>query len=196
MKRLTITTTVAAAALALTLPGIAQGHEPTTGKAAPEVQELVGQGSGACPGMSLCLYEDPNLNQSKAARIWVFPITEARTDYSLRGHAAWDKPSSGYMKAPNLGWSAFLFPDGTCGFEGDRGNASISFRPNDPYNSLDGHNGRVKLYGYFYKNGKWSKTKFWGITFRTVNLNDRAGCVSTGSFTNTGALRPASNGDM
>ncbi|MFD9187118.1 hypothetical protein ACFWCA_02710 [Streptomyces phaeochromogenes] len=196
MKRFTITTTVAAAALALTLPGIAQGHEPTARKAAPEVKELLGQGSGDCPSMSLCLYEDTNLNQGKAARIWVFPVTDARTDYTLRGHAAADKPSSGYMRAPNLGWTAHLFPDYTCGYEGTREAEAISFRRNDPYNSLNGHSGRAKRYGYFNKNGKWTKTKRWGVTEQTLNLNDRAGCIAVGAYTNTDALRPYVNGDM
>ncbi|MGX1909965.1 hypothetical protein ACWIID_14015 [Streptomyces phaeochromogenes] len=195
MKRFTITTTVAAA-LALTLSGVAQGHETKIGKAAPEVKELVGQGSSDCPSMSLCLYEDHDLNKDKAARIWVFPVTEARTDYTLRGHAAANQPSSSYMRAPNLGWAAYLFPDYTCGFEGNREAEAISFRRNDPYDVLRGHNGRAKRYGYFYKNGKWSKTKRWGVTEQTLNLNDRAGCIAVGAYTNTDALRPAVDGDM
>ncbi|GGX46384.1 hypothetical protein [Streptomyces chryseus] len=163
---------------------------------APEIRELVGQGSGACPDKNLCLYEDPDLNQAKAAKIWAFRITDARTDYTLRGHAAAKKPSSGYMRAPDLGWSAYLFPDYTCGYDGQRENEAISFRRNEPYNSLNGHNGRAKRYGYFNKNGKWTKDKNWGITEETLNLNDRAGCVTVGAFRNTDALRPAYTGDM
>ncbi|GAA3914491.1 hypothetical protein GCM10023084_77680 [Streptomyces lacrimifluminis] len=195
MKKFTITTTIAVA-LTLTLSGIAHGHESAVGEPAPQVQELVGQGSGDCPSMSLCLYEDHDLNKDKSARIWVFPITDARTDYSLRGHAAWDQPSSGYMKAPNLGWSALLFPDGTCGFEGDREAEAISFRANDPYNSLNGHYGRAKRYGYFSKNGKWTETKRWGVTQQTLNLNDRAGCAAVGEFKNVRDLYPYVDGDM
>ncbi|GHB88009.1 hypothetical protein GCM10010306_098880 [Streptomyces umbrinus] len=195
MKKFTIATAIAAA-LALALPGIAQSHEPTAAKAAPKVDELVGQGSDKCPSMSLCLYEDPNLNQGKDARIWVFPVTDARTDYTLRGHAAADKPSSGYMKTPTTGWSVYLFPDYTCGFEGSREAEAISFRPKDPYNSLNGHYGRAKRYGYFSKNGKWTTTKRWGVTQQTLNLNDRAGCVAVGAFTNTDDLRPYVDGDM
>ncbi|GGU67795.1 hypothetical protein [Streptomyces lavendofoliae] len=164
--------------------------------AAPEIRELVGQGSGACPDMNLCLYEDLNLNQGKAARIWAFRITEARNDYTLQGHAAAKKPSSGYMKAPNLGWAAFLFPDYTCGFEGKRDAEGLSFRRNEAYNSLNGHNGRAKRYGYFNKKGKRTKDKVWGITDETLNLNDRAGCVTVGAYKNTDGLRPAYDGDM
>lgn len=194
MKRFTITTTVAA--LSLALSGAAQGHERTAERVAPGIQELVGQGTGDCPSMSLCLYEDHDLNKDKSARIWVFPITDARTDYSLRNHAAANQPSSAYMKAPNTGWSAFLFDRFECGFEGDRKAEAISFRSNDPYNVLRGHNGRAKRYGYFYKNGKWSKDKKWGVTFAALDLNDRAGCVAVGTFNNTGALRPYDSGDM
>jgi len=77
---------------------------------------------------------------------------------------------------------------------GDDGPRSRS--SNDPHNSLNGHSGRAQRYGYFNKNGKWSKTKFWGVTEQTLNLNDRAGCVSVGAFTNTDALRPTVDGDM
>ncbi|MGI3198660.1 hypothetical protein ACRJ4W_08705 [Streptomyces sp. GLT-R25] len=70
MKRFTITTTVAA--LSLALSGAAQGHERTAERVAPGIQELVGQGTGDCPSMSLCLYEDHDLNKDKSARIWVF----------------------------------------------------------------------------------------------------------------------------
>ncbi|MFD9456685.1 hypothetical protein ACFWBC_26800 [Streptomyces sp. NPDC059985] len=165
---------------------------------APEIRELVGQGSGACPDKNLCLYEDPDLNKAKAARIWAFRITDARTDYTLSGHAAADRPSSGYMKAPNLGWAAYLFPSYTCGFKtGQEQEAeALSFRRNEPYNSLNNHNGRAKRYGYFNKNGVWDKQKRWGITDQTLNLNDRAGCVSVGSFENTDDLRPAYSGSM
>ncbi|MCT7352006.1 hypothetical protein N4P33_07430 [Streptomyces sp. 15-116A] len=185
-------TAVAAATLALALPGIAQGSEP-----APQVQELIGKGSDACPDRSLCLYEHNDLNNNETARIWVFPLTQARTDYSLRGHAAANQPTSAYLKAPGTGSdTAYLFPDYQCGFEGDREAEAISFRRNEAYNVLRGHNGRAKRYGYFYKNGRWTKDKKWGITEQTLNLNDRAGCVSVGSFTNTYSLRPEIDGDM
>ncbi|MEU0414763.1 hypothetical protein ABZ307_44330 [Streptomyces griseorubiginosus] len=195
MKRFTTAATFAAA-LALVVPGVAQGQEASAGRAAPEVQELIGQGASACPDMSLCLYEHDQLNKNTTARIWVFPLTDERTDYSLRGHAAADQPTSAYMRAPKTGWTADLFPAYECGFEGDRDAESISFRPNESYHVLRGHNGRAKRYGYFYKDGKWTKEKRWGITFQTLNLNDRAGCVAVGAFANTGELRPAIDGDM
>ncbi|MFJ3637835.1 hypothetical protein [Streptomyces sp. NPDC090112] len=191
MKRI-MTIGIAVASLALALPGIAQSSEQ-----APQVQELFAQGSDACPNMSLCLYEHNDLNRNEAARIWVFPLTEVRTDYSLRGHAAANQPSSAYMRAPGTGSDmAYLFPDYQCGFEGDREAEAISFRRNEEYNVLRGHNGRAKRYGYFYQNGRWTKEKSWGITQQTLNLNDRAGCVAVGSFTSTYDLRPAIDGDM
>ncbi|MBT2430468.1 hypothetical protein J7F02_34055 [Streptomyces sp. ISL-112] len=185
-----------ATAVTLTLSGVCHAQEPTAAQAVPQVQEVIGQGTGDCPSMSLCLYEDLNLNQSKAARIWVFAVTDARTDYSLRGHAAANKPSSGYMRTPRLGWTAHLFPDYRCGFEGDREAEAISFRSDQPYNSLNGHVGRAKRYGYFSSNGTWSREKYWGITEQGLNLNDRAGCISVGAFRNTDELRPQVSGDM
>ncbi|WP_328491326.1 hypothetical protein OHS59_00190 [Streptomyces sp. NBC_00414] len=197
MKRVTVTTAIAAAVLALSLPGIAESQEPATAQAAPEVKELLGQGSEDCPSMSLCLYEDVSLNKGKDARVWVFPITEARTDHPLRNHAARDKPSSAYMRAPNLGWTAYLFTDNDqCGYAGNRETEGLSFRRNNPYNSLNSQSGQAKRYGYFYKNGKWSKSKRWGVTTTTLHLNDRAGCVSLGAYKNTDALRPYDSGDM
>lgn len=192
-----ITTTIAAA---LTVGAIAQGHASTNvdpaPAAAPEITELVGQGSDVCPDMSLCLYENLELNKSKAARVWVFPITDARTDYPLHGHAAEDKPSSGYLRSPKYGWVAYLFPASKCGFDGEREAEGLSFVPNTPYDSLNGHSGRAKRYGYFNYKGKWTKQKQWGITSQGLNLNDRAGCIAVGSFNNTDDLRPTETGDM
>lgn len=163
---------------------------------APAVQELVGQGTEACPDMSLCLYEHDHLNASQPSKVWAFPVGTARQDFSLRGHAAANQPSSAYMRAPSLGWVSYLFPDYQCGFEGNREAEAIQFMGGTRIDWLNGNNGRAKRYGYFYKNGKWTKEKQWGVTFETLNLNDRARCVSTGAWENTYALRPAETGSM
>ncbi|MEU6171613.1 hypothetical protein ABZ832_06775 [Streptantibioticus parmotrematis] len=163
---------------------------------AGSIQELTGQGEGACPSMSLCLYQDHDLNAAKPARIWVFPVAEGRQDVSLKGNDAADRPSSGYLNAPKLGWAGYLFPDYTCGFEGNRGAEAIQFHGGRRLNSLDGVRGRAKRYGYFNYRGKWSTEKKWGVTEQTLNLNDRAGCVSTGSWNSTSDLRPPIDGTM
>ncbi|MHC6628567.1 hypothetical protein ACYTFC_21200 [Streptomyces globosus] len=185
----------AAVSVVLVFTGAANG-EPATATVAPSIQEVTGQGTDACPSMSLCLYQDHNLNADKPARIWIFPVSEERQDFSLREHDAANRPSSGYLNAPGLGWAAYLFPDYTCGFDGSRDAEAIQFHGGRQLNDLDGVNGRAKRYGYFYKNGKWSKTQEWGITEQTLYLNDRAGCISTGSYSSTSELRPPIDGDM
>ncbi|MGW7296687.1 hypothetical protein [Streptomyces sp. NPDC054829] len=194
MKKLALSTALAASLL-LSLTSAAQSAEPPAAPAAPTVQEHTGQGAGACPRMSLCLYQDFNLNAANPAKIWVFPVTEDRVDFSLKGHPAADQPSSGYMNAPNLGWAAYLFPSYTCGFEGEGGEA-IAFHGGSRLDSLDGVNGRAKRYGYFLSKGKWTTEAKWGITEKTLYLHDRAGCVSTGSYNSTSALRPQVDGSM
>ncbi|MFC7979759.1 hypothetical protein ACFUT3_31560 [Streptomyces cinereoruber] len=194
MKKIAFSTAVTLSAV-LALSGAAQGHEPTT-SVASSIQELTGQGSDACPSMSLCLYQNHNLNADEPALIWAFPISQERQDFSLKDHYAANRPSSGYINAPDSGWAAYLFPDYTCGFDGDREAETIQFSRSRLLNDLDGVNGRAKRYGYFYKNGKWTEDKMWGVTMQTLYLNDRAGCISTGSWTNTSAHRPTITGDM
>ncbi|MGW6586331.1 hypothetical protein ACWF9X_16210 [Streptomyces globisporus] len=194
MKKLALSTALAASLL-LSLTSAAQSAEPAVVPADPAVQEHHGQGAGACPRMSLCLYQDFNLNAENPGKIWVFPVTEDRIDVSLKGHPAANQPSSGYMNAPSSGWAAYLFPDYICGFGGD-GGETIQFFGGRRLDSLDGVNGRAKRYGYFYKNGKWTTEKKWGITERTLYLHDRAGCVTTGPFNSTDDLRPPIDGDM
>lgn len=195
MKRSSLSVALAAG-LSLTLAGTVQASSAPVAPSAEPVQELVGQGTAACPGTSLCLYEHATLNAAGPARVWVFPVAEARQDFTLRGHAAADKPSSAYMRGASSGPMAYLFPDYQCGFAGNREAEAIQFMGGDRRDSLNGVNGRAQRYGYFFKNGKWTKEKRWGITFQTLNLNDRAGCVSTGAWQNTYALRPAETGDM
>ncbi|MFL1897642.1 hypothetical protein ACJWDR_00850 [Streptomyces tauricus] len=55
MKRFTITAATAATALGLTLFGIAHSDVRAAGRTAPQLRELLGQGSEACPAKSLCL---------------------------------------------------------------------------------------------------------------------------------------------
>lgn len=55
MKRFTITAATVATALGLTLFGIAHSDVRAAGKTAPQLRELLGQGSEACPAKSLCL---------------------------------------------------------------------------------------------------------------------------------------------
>ncbi|MFE9137536.1 hypothetical protein [Streptomyces sp. NPDC007355] len=194
MKKIAYSVSAAVSAV-LVFTGAAKG-EPATTTAAPAIQEVTGQGTDACPSMSLCLYQDHDLNAAKPARIWIFPVSEERQDFTLRDHDAANRPSSGYMNAPSLGWAAYLFPDYTCGFDGDREAEAIQFLGGRQLNDLDGVNGRAKRYGYFYKKGKWTTDPMWGITQQTLKLNDRAGCISTGSYDSTRALRPTVDGDM
>lgn len=196
MKRLALSMTLAATCT-VSLTGVAQGDEPRAASAAPAVQELVGQGTDVCPSKSLCLYQDHDLNaHNKDGKVWIFPVAEERHDFTLEGHAAQNRPSSAYMNVSATKWTAYLFADERCGYDGDRNQEAIQFLGSRRLDVLRDVNGRAKRYGYFYSNGRWDKDKRWGITEETLNLNDRAGCVTTGAWDNTYAMRPSYTGSM
>ncbi|MFK0237705.1 hypothetical protein [Streptomyces vinaceus] len=147
MKKIAYSVSAAVSAV-LVFTGAAKS-EPAIATAALAIQEVTGQGTDACPSMSLCLYQDHDLNAAKAALIWIFPISGERQDFTLRDHAAANRPSSVYMNASGLGWAAYLFPDYTCGFDGNREAEAIQFFGGRQLNDLGGVNGRAKRYGYF-----------------------------------------------
>lgn len=171
----------------------------STAKLPHGVTESIGQGEGACPARSLCLYENRSLNASGKARIWSFAIGDGLRHDSLIGTPVWDVPTSAYLNAPTTGPVALLYADKTCGFFPGQGREAeaIAFTGGRRLDSLDKVNGRAKRYGYFSNKGKWTKDKRWGITIKPLNLNKRAGCVTTaGEFRDASLEYPSVDGSM
>lgn len=160
MRRSVVSAALAAVVLAC-VGGTAEGAAVADASGAV-IEEKVGQGTDACPEMSLCLYQDHDLNADAPAKVWVFPVAEERQDFTLRGHAAADQPSSAYMRAPGLGCAAYLFPDYACGFRSGSEAETVQFTGGSRIDRLNQAHGRAQRYGYFNVRGKWDTSKRWG----------------------------------
>ncbi|MDD9383091.1 peptidase inhibitor family I36 protein [Streptomyces sp. ZAF1911] len=83
---------LAAAVLPIALAGPA-------GAAAPDIKVKTGQGLGACPAETLCVYETENYNATKPGRIWLLTRDSRQSEqpeWNLKGHQAEKRGRSAY----------------------------------------------------------------------------------------------------